>query len=106
MKAHFIVTHLQVPRSRLSAKVKVKYQGHVSQKMGVSGALVFHKHILLNFYMRLSDVGSELTRDLDKMCVILSIGFLEKTQHVLLTHYQTTKLSSFSKHLKNVAKKI
>ena len=33
-------------RSRSSAKVKVKFQGHVSQKMGVSGALVFHKHIL------------------------------------------------------------
>ena len=47
MKAHLIDTHLLVPRSRLSAKVKVKYQGHVSQNMGVSGALVFHKHILL-----------------------------------------------------------
>ena len=46
MKAHLIDTHLLVPRSRSSAKVKVKYQGHVSQKMGVSGALVFHKHIL------------------------------------------------------------
>ena len=44
MKAHLIDTHLLVSRS--SAKVKVKYQGHVSQKMGVSGALVFHKHIL------------------------------------------------------------
>ena len=37
MKAHLIDIHL-VPRSRSSAKVKVKYQGHVSQKMGV----VFH----------------------------------------------------------------
>ena len=46
MKAHLIDTHLLVPRSRSSAKVKVKYQGHVSQKMGVSGALVFHKHIV------------------------------------------------------------
>ena len=36
MKAHFIDTHLLVPRSRSSTKVKVKYQGHVSQKMGVS----------------------------------------------------------------------
>ena len=36
---------LLIPRSRSSAKVKVKYQGHVSQKMSVSGALVFHKHI-------------------------------------------------------------
>ena len=45
MKAHVIDTHLLVPRSRSSAKVMVKYQGHVSQKMGVSAAL-FHKHIL------------------------------------------------------------
>ena len=48
MKAHLIVTHLLVPRSRSAAKVKVKYQGHGSQKMGVSGALVFHKHILFH----------------------------------------------------------
>ena len=48
MKAHLIDTHLLVPRSRSSAKVKVKYHCHVSQKMGVSGALVFHKHILFN----------------------------------------------------------
>ena len=34
MKAHLIDTHL-VPRSRSSAKVKIKYQGHVSQK-GIS----------------------------------------------------------------------
>ena len=27
-------------------KVKVEYQGYISQKMAVSGALVFHKHIL------------------------------------------------------------
>ena len=46
MKVHLIDTHLLVPRSRSSAKVKVKYQGNVSQKMGVLGAVVFHKHIL------------------------------------------------------------
>ena len=51
MKAHLIDTYLLVLRSRLSAKVKVNCQGHVSQKMGVSGVLVFHKHILLyNMY--------------------------------------------------------
>ena len=51
MKAHLIDTHLLVSRS--FAKVKVKYQGHVSQKMGVLGALVFHKHNLfrLNTYV-------------------------------------------------------
>ena len=51
MKAHLIDARLLVPRSKSSAKAKVKYQGNVSQKMGVSGALVFHKHILffINF---------------------------------------------------------
>ena len=49
MKAHHIDTHLLVPRSSAKVKVKVKYQGHVSQKMGVLGALVFHKHILFSF---------------------------------------------------------
>ena len=38
--------HLLVPRSRSSAKVKVKYKGYISQKMAVSGVFVFHKHIL------------------------------------------------------------
>ena len=48
MKAHLIDTHLLAPRSRSSANVKIKYQGHVSQKMGISRALVFHKHILFS----------------------------------------------------------
>ena len=51
MKAHLIDTHLLVSRS--SAKVNVKYQGHVSQRMGNSEALVFHKHML--FFLK-SDV--------------------------------------------------
>ena len=46
MKAHFINTHLLVPRSRSSAKVKVKYQGHVSEKMGVSGISVSQTHFV------------------------------------------------------------
>ena len=39
MKAHLIDTHLLVSRSRSSAKVKVKYQGRVSQRMGVLGGI-------------------------------------------------------------------
>ena len=50
MKAHFIDTHLLVPRSRSCANVKVKYQGHVSQKRDGLGSLVFHKHILFLFF--------------------------------------------------------
>ena len=46
MKAYLINMHLLVPRSRSSAKIKVKYKGYISQKMAVSGAFVFHKHIL------------------------------------------------------------
>ena len=64
MKAHLIDTHLLVPRSRSSAKVKVKYQGNVSQKMGVSGALVVHKHIFFplhkHFHEAVSSRGSEV----------------------------------------------
>ena len=46
MKAHLIDTHLLVLRSRASAKVKVKYQGHVSQKMGVSGGISVSQGLL------------------------------------------------------------
>ena len=49
MKAHLINKHLLVPRSRSSAKVKVEYQGYISRKMAISGALAFHKHIF--FFM-------------------------------------------------------
>ena len=55
MKAHLINMHLLVPRSRSSAVVKVKYKGYISQKMAVSGAFMFHKHIL--FFCYVSDVG-------------------------------------------------
>ena len=44
MKAHLIKTHLVVPKSMSS--IKVKYQGHDFKKMAVSGAFLFHKHIL------------------------------------------------------------
>ena len=68
MKAHLIDTHLLVPRSSSSAKVKVKYQGHVSQKMGVSGALVFHKHILflLQICLVFEDQGKYTHRCLEE----------------------------------------
>ena len=53
MKAYLINMHLLVPRSRSSAKVKVKYKGYISQKMAISGAFVFHKHIVFHnvFYL-------------------------------------------------------
>ena len=51
MKAHLIDTDLLVPRSMSSAKVKVKYQTRVSKKMGVLGALVFHKYIFADALM-------------------------------------------------------
>ena len=55
MKAYLINMHLLVPRSRSSAKVKVKYKGYISQKMAGGGgggggagkrAFVFQKHML------------------------------------------------------------
>ena len=41
MKAHLINMHLLVPRSRSSAKVKVKYKDYISQKIAVLGAFMF-----------------------------------------------------------------
>ena len=49
MKAHLINMHLLVPRSRSSAKVKVKYQGFISQRIAISGSFMFHKQILFFF---------------------------------------------------------
>ena len=51
MKAHLMDTHLLVPRSRSSAKVMVKYQGHVSGKMSVSqnmGISVSQTHLVFH----------------------------------------------------------
>ena len=45
MKAHLINKHLLVLRSRSFAEVKVGNQGYISQKIAVSRALVFYKHI-------------------------------------------------------------
>ena len=50
MKAYLVNMHLLAPRSRSSAKVKVKYKGYISQKMAVSGAFMFHKHILFHWF--------------------------------------------------------
>ena len=43
--------HLLVPRSRSSAKVKVKYKGYICLKMAVSGAFMFRTHLFF-FYFR------------------------------------------------------
>ena len=86
MKAHLIDTHLLVPRSRSSAKVKVKYQDHVSQKMGLSGALVFHKHILFLLYVNMDLVYHEH---------LFSVGYLQAIRsykyrkEVVLTYFVT-----------------
>ena len=41
MKAHLIDKHLLVPRSKSSAKVKVKYKDYISPKKAVLGHLCF-----------------------------------------------------------------
>ena len=48
MKTHLIDTLLLVPRSRSSAKVKVKYQGHISLRNGRGGGIsVSQTHLVL-----------------------------------------------------------
>ena len=43
MKAYLIDMHPQVPRSRSSAKAKVKYKGYISKKNGRFGGIRFLK---------------------------------------------------------------
>ena len=70
---------LLIMRSRSSAKVKVKYQGHVSQKMGVSGALVFDKHILFflpQCFKKTSFLGSLRVVIKSLYCVVKDMGMM------------------------------
>ena len=49
MKAYLINMHLLVPRSRSSAKVKVKFKGYISQKNGCFGGIrVSQTHLVKN----------------------------------------------------------
>ena len=81
MKAYLTNMHLLVPRSRSSAKVKVKYKGYISQKMAVSGAFVFHKYVLFFF---LSFTGIELNHF---VTVSKFVPFLLKTNIVNVSEY-------------------
>ena len=57
MKAHLIDTHLLVLSSRSSAKVKVKYQGHVSEDGcfgGISGSQAHLVSSITGSYHRLA----------------------------------------------------
>ena len=69
MKAYLIIMHLLVPRSRSSAKVKVKYKGYIPQKMAVSGTFVLHKHILF-VVCKCCQFGS-----VDNFCLVTSEGW-------------------------------
>ena len=58
-----------------SMKVKVEYQGYISQKMAVLGALVFHKHILCIFF---------------KMAELKSSSFLFPDQNFTMSSRENT----------------
>ena len=97
MKAHLIDTHL-VPRSRSSAKVKVKYQGHVSQKMGVLGGisvsqthLFFFCYVFKNLFPIVVKVGIAWQR----VKFLLNGDFLD-----------TSKLKAFANNKINVTEKL
>ena len=57
MEAHLINTHLLVPRSGSSAKVNIKYQGHISQKMGFIGGISVSQTHLVTLYVRVENMG-------------------------------------------------
>ena len=73
-------------------KVKVEYQGYISQKMAVSGALVFHKHILLDiislFAAELEEpkigISAERLVSSDEICTGHSRSLLCKKEQLLV----------------------
>ena len=47
LKKHLFNTHLLEPRSSSSAKIKVKYEGHIlKKKKAISWTLIFHKKLI------------------------------------------------------------
>ena len=57
MKAHLINTSLLVPKSRSSAKVKVKYKGYISQKNGHFGGIhVSQTHLAITYKLSSTNV--------------------------------------------------
>ena len=86
MKAYLINMHLLVPRSRLSAKVKVKYKGYISQKMAVSGEFVFHKHVL-GFFLFFFFSSSANAFNLDQFKIL---SFSKELKQNILTKLRQT----------------
>ena len=83
MKAYLINMHLLVPSSGSSTKVKVKYKGYIFQKMAVSGAFVFHKHILffpLSAVKRPSDSNHEESVKVKEQAILELGGLLAETK--------------------------
>ena len=90
MNAYLINMHLLVPRSRSSAKIKVKYNGYISQKNGRFGGIrVSQTHpvgIVLLYILVHSCV-----KYLSKICLTLSetTNFrLFQTQRVCKRQFQ------------------
>ena len=63
MRAYTINVHLLVPRSRSSAKVKVKYKGYNSQKMAVFGDIRVSQTHLVCLILQFSKFESNSTFD-------------------------------------------
>ena len=89
LKAHLIYTHLLVPRSRSSAKVKVEYQGHISQKLAIWGHYVSQTHlIVLFFFHRDLAAWNCLVSSCNPSTMVVKIGNLE--WHAIFTRTITT----------------
>ena len=83
LKAHLIYTHLLVPRSRSSAKVKVEYQGHISQKLAIWGHYVSQTHLIVLFFFH-RDLAARncLVSSCNPSTMVVKIGDLECTQYL------------------------
>ena len=90
--------HLLVPRSRSSAKVKVKYKGYISQKNGSFGGIrVSQTHLVQLGLLILYQVPH--SQALAPAYMLLFSYFLNVFKRLLphscLTHYKTTNFRLF-----------
>ena len=99
MNAYLIDTHLLVPRSRSSAKVKVRYQGPISKDRCFGGISVSQTHLVIQCTLAWIDPGHIVFAL--SVCHLHGIysfclqTFLVLTLNSIDTHFDTSTTDNF-----------
>ena len=99
MKSHLIDTHPLVQRSRSSAKVKVKYQGHISQKKNdrFRGTSVSQTHLVYLFFLLLFIALNAVNLGKFIICLVRK-RMNQKTRNAFIHHKTKSNLSKVKRY--------